>query len=153
MQHKAAVKPYDRALPTLLYRALDAVMPCFRAVYGRFGLNESQWRVLRVLWDQGPCRLTDISRRTLIHAPSLVCVVDRLEAEGLVVRRRSAKDRRQVFVELTAAGAALEQQVEPLLEEAYAEIERLLPASKWTALYDAIDSLCAASSDRDYDYD
>lgn len=48
MRHKAAVQPYDRGLPKMLYRALDAVLPCLRAVYGRFGLTEAQWRVLRV---------------------------------------------------------------------------------------------------------
>ena len=58
-----------------LYRALDAVMPAFRQVFSEFGLTEQQWRVLRVLWEQGAVPLSSLASATLIPAPSLVAGV------------------------------------------------------------------------------
>ena len=49
-----------------LYRALDAVMPAFRQVFSEFGLTEQQWRVLRVLWEQGSVPLSSLASATLI---------------------------------------------------------------------------------------
>ena len=80
------MESFHDSLPMRLYRALDAVMPAFRQVFSEFGLTEQQWRVLRVLWEQGAVPLSSLASATLIPAPSLVGVVDRLTRNGLVAR-------------------------------------------------------------------
>lgn len=50
-----------------------------------------------------------------LSSPTLVPILDKLEGRGLILRRRGTVDRRQVFVDLTAAGdAALEAAPQPL---------------------------------------
>ena len=39
------MKDFDRSLPMLLYRALDLIMPRFRAIFGRFGLQLGELRL------------------------------------------------------------------------------------------------------------
>ena len=120
------MKPFETSLPMVLYHTLDVVMPPFRAIFARFGLTEQQWRVLRVLWEQDGKPLLALAGKTLIQAPSLVGVVDRLQRDGLVERRRSRQDRRVVRVCLTRRGQALKAQVTPLVDAAYSQLEGAL---------------------------
>ncbi len=128
------MKSFDRSLPMMLYRTLNAVMPAFRAIFAQFDLTEQQWRVLRVLWERDAKPLLELAQATLIQAPSLVGIVDRLQRNGLVERRRSDLDRRVVRVCLTAAGRALEAQVIPLVDAAYSDLEGLVSKDEWKSL-------------------
>ncbi|MEY2584308.1 MAG: hypothetical protein QOD80_334 [Verrucomicrobiota bacterium] len=51
--------------------------------------------------------ISDLSERLQVKHHSVVSLVDKLEAVGLVRRRPDALDRRQVFLELTARGSRL----------------------------------------------
>ena len=87
-----ATQSFSGSLPMMLYRALDVVMPRFRRIFNEFGLTEQQWRVLRVLWETEEIAFRELSDITLIPAPSLVGVIDRLAKQRLVDRRRSETD-------------------------------------------------------------
>jgi homoprotocatechuate degradation regulator HpaR len=142
-----AMQDFSRSLPMMLYRTLDAVMPPFRRIFNEFGLTEQQWRVLRVLWEQGATTLRELSQLTLIAAPSLVGVVDRLEASGLVKRNRSLEDRRNVFVEATAAGRQLEASVRPRVAAAYGELRATVDARQWWQLINILESIAVPDAD------
>jgi len=141
------MQDFSHSLPMLLYRALHVVMPRFRAIFAAHGLTEPQWRVLRVLWEHEEVAFRELADTTLIPAPSLVGVVDRLHATGLVERRRSDTDRRQVFVLATAAGHALESAVMPAVELAYRELGTTLDNATWQGLVDGLDALAALPTD------
>ena len=79
-----ATQSFSGSLPMMLYRALDVVMPRFRRIFNEFGLTEQQWRVLRVLWETEEIAFRELSDITLIPAPSLVGVIDRLAKQRLV---------------------------------------------------------------------
>jgi homoprotocatechuate degradation regulator HpaR len=126
-----AIQQFSESLPIMLYRALDAIMPRFRRIFSDFGLTEQQWRVLRVLWDSSEIALRDLSALTLIPAPSLVGIVDRLQKAGLVTRRRSDEDRRNVFVLTTVKGKDLEQHIMPRVQASYLELIQSMDADIW----------------------
>ena len=127
----------------MMHRTLNAVLPRFRAIFRSFGLTERQWRVLRVLWEADGAPLLALAERTLIPAPSLVGVVDRLQRDGLVARRRTKEDRRLSQVCLTGAGRRLQQAVTPLVDKAYAEFESLVSAAEWQALTATLGKIAA----------
>jgi len=133
---------FSRSLPMMLYRALDAVLPEFRAIFAQFGLTEPQWRTLRVLWEHDGASAVVLARVTLIAPPSLVGVLDRMQRADLLERRPSPTDRRQVQVYLRPRGRAIEKSVRPLVEAAYGRLRRALSAAEWNALYAALDRLC-----------
>ena len=136
-----ATQEFSQSLPMMLYRALDAVMPRFRRIFNEFGLTEQQWRVLRVLWEHDAIAFRTLADATLIPAPSLVGVVDRLAKQGLVVRRRSETDRRNVFVRATDEGRALHRKVRPRVDEAYADLRGSIDAEVWQQLITGLERL------------
>ena len=142
-----ATQAFSHSLPMMLYRALDAVMPRFRRIFNEFGLTEQQWRVLRVLWEHDDIAFRELSDLTLIPAPSLVGVVDRLAMQGLVARRRSDKDRRNVFVQATDKGAELHRRVRPQVATAYAELRASIDADDWRNLIDGLERIASLQTE------
>jgi len=127
-----AIDQFTRSLPMMLYRTLDTVMPSFRKIFNDFGLTEQQWRVLRVLWEGDDITIRQLAEVTLIPAPSLVGIVDRLERDGLAERQRSTTDRRKVNVVVTKAGAVLEDKIMPRVASAYVELKQSVDAETWS---------------------
>jgi homoprotocatechuate degradation regulator HpaR len=125
----------------LLYAAIDTVMPRFRLIFKEFGLTEQQWRVLRVLWDIEEISHSDLARITLIPAPSLVGVLDRLRSMQLVERRRSALDRRVVLIASTAQGRELRDQILPAVQQSYFELRESVDDDVWRKLIDGLEDL------------
>ncbi|MEM1299784.1 MAG: MarR family transcriptional regulator, partial [Pseudomonadota bacterium] len=82
---------------------------------------------------------------------SLVGILDRLEARGLVARIRSEQDRRLVFVKATVAGHALYQQVEPRIAEIHADLKTRATAEEWQALETILQKITAVVPDTSTD--
>ena len=142
-----AIEQFSHSLPMALYRTLDAVMPRFRKIFNEFGLTEQQWRVLRVLWDEQATTLNQLAALTLIPAPSLVGIVDRLERDQLVNRQRSEADRRKVNVVLTSQGSALEGDIMPRVASAYAELKQSVDPETWDRVLEGLNAIAATRYD------
>lgn len=95
-------------------RALDAYLKLSRAVsavdahlhrgLAAEGLTVSQFGVLEALHHLGPLNQRELGRKILKSNGNVTVVIDNLERQGLVERRRGANDRRQVLVSLTDPG-------------------------------------------------
>lgn len=142
-----AIEQFSHSLPMALYRTLDAVMPRFRKIFNEFGLTEQQWRVLRVLWDLEAVTLNRLAALTLIPAPSLVGIVDRLERDQLVNRHRSEADRRKVNVVLTSQGSALEDDIMPRVASAYAELKQSVDPETWDQVLEGLNAISSTRYD------
>ncbi|MEN2978137.1 MarR family transcriptional regulator [Tistrella bauzanensis] len=65
------------------------------------GLTQSRWRVLNVVSTTSrPLTQRELADRLAIEAPTLVRLLDRLEADGLVERRPDGQDRRRKVIGL-----------------------------------------------------
>ena len=78
------------------------------------GLSAPQFNILRILRGaraepEGETGLacSEIGARLLTHAPDLTRLLDRMAAQGLVVRARAPSDRRVVAARITEKGLAL----------------------------------------------
>jgi DNA-binding MarR family transcriptional regulator len=71
------------------------------------GLTGPQLWTIKTISEESPIRVSDLARRMHLHPATVVGILDRLEARGLVQRTRSTEDRRVVIVELTASGQEL----------------------------------------------
>ena len=125
----------------MLYRAIDVVMPRFRRIFKEFGLTEQQWRVLRVLWEIEEISQNELAELTVISPPSLVGVLDRLRAMGLIERRRSALDRRVVYVASTQNGRDLRDQLMPAVQQTYFELRDSIDNEVWRNLLDGLEEI------------
>lgn len=132
---------FRETLPMLLNVTLDQVMPVYRDLFARHGLTEQQWRILRVLWSEGAVTTTHLSRQTLLPAPSLVGILDRLEKKGLVARQRGQKDRRTVHVTATEQGRQLHEAVMPALERIHARVTGAVSPQEWRMMARTLDRI------------
>ncbi len=128
----------------MLYRTLDTVMPRFRKIFNDFGITEQQWRVLRVLWEYDAVTINRLAELTLIPAPSLVGIIDRLERNEFVIRQRSQADRRKVNVVLIARGVELEDQVMPRVAAAYADLKQSVDSTTWDLVLRGLQEIVTA---------
>ncbi len=114
-----------------LWVAADRTRRPFEALLAEHGeLTLQQYNVLRILrgaGDQGLPTL-EIGERMIERTPGVTRLVDRLEAKGLVERRRSSEDRRQVVVRITRAGrdllTPLDAAIDKLDDEVLSSLKR-----------------------------
>ncbi|MCP3057478.1 MarR family transcriptional regulator [Myxococcus sp. K38C18041901] len=82
---------------------------------------------------EGALRQAALAERLLVDAPAASRLVDRLEEDGLVLRR-AGEDRRCVRLELTAAGERELSYLVDALRELDGELGEYLPAAEVTEL-------------------
>lgn len=89
-------------------RTSDAVRAHLQAAMTPFGVTLQQYNVLRILRGAGPQGLPTLSvaERMIERTPGVTRLLDRLEAQGLVLRTRGT-DRRQVLASITELGLDL----------------------------------------------
>jgi DNA-binding MarR family transcriptional regulator len=73
----------------------------------RFGLNSTQFIVLKHLGEGAARTAADLCRLNRYDTGAMTRILDRLEEKGLVRRERGREDRRVVFLRLAPAGRAL----------------------------------------------
>jgi MarR family transcriptional regulator, organic hydroperoxide resistance regulator len=103
--------PLDEQLCFALYAASRAMTSCYRPMLDALDLTYPQYLVLLVLWERGDATVTGVGQALHLETGTLSPLLKRLEAAGLITRRRQADDERSVLVSLTAAGRVLEAQV------------------------------------------
>lgn len=96
-----------RSLPIALLRARERVMGPIRNMLADVGITEQQWRVLRVLDEQGPMEPTRISEEACLLLPSLTRILQKLEEKAMIVRAPDPRDRRKQIVRVTEDGSAV----------------------------------------------
>ncbi len=87
-------------------------------LFREYGLTASQYNVLRILRGEGkPLPSLEIAERMVQVVPAITGLIDRLEKQALVIRKRCSKDRRVVYIEITdEALDILKQMDDPLAE-------------------------------------
>ncbi|WP_171132550.1 MULTISPECIES: homoprotocatechuate degradation operon regulator HpaR [unclassified Ruegeria] len=94
----------SRSLPIALLRAREKVMGPIRATLTDAGVTEQQWRVLRVLNEQGPMEPTQIAEQACLLLPSLTRILRKLEQKGLIDRHPDVQDRRRQKIQISRKG-------------------------------------------------
>lgn len=77
------------------------------------GLTPPQFDVIAELGGTSGMSCGELAQSTLLAKASLTGILDRLEAKGLVERRRTPHDRRATHVRLTQKGETLHRKIFP----------------------------------------
>lgn len=89
-------------------RAFDGV---YRTILRETGLTYPQYLVVLVLLEHGELSVKQLGEKLRLDSGTLSPLLKRLEAAGVVQRRRSETDERSVNVKLTDEGARLRSMV------------------------------------------
>ena len=92
-----------------LYAASRAATAVYRPLLESLGLTYPQYLVMLLLWEQDGPAVRELGDALDLDSGTLSPLLKRLEAAGLVERRRSPEDERRVSVHLTRDGAALRE--------------------------------------------
>lgn len=87
-----------------LRRVFQAVTDFSRQAERITGLTGSQLWAVKVIAENKSLKVSDLAKKMYLHPTTVVGILDRLEAQGMVQRIRSKTDRRVVDVALTDAG-------------------------------------------------
>jgi DNA-binding MarR family transcriptional regulator len=105
------------------------------AAIAPLGLRARHLIALTVLRDQGGSTQAALATTLQIDRTNLVGLLNELEEQGLIARRRSSEDRRRHIVELTDAGAHLLAKAEFALSAAEDEVLASLDREQREQLY------------------
>lgn len=125
----SAPLPLDGQLCFSLYSASMAITRVYKPILDRLGITYPQYLVLHALWEADGRTVGAIGERLALESSTITPLVKRLEAAGLVARRRNPEDERQVQVFLTDAGRAIREECgclgEAVLAKTDLSLERL----------------------------
>jgi DNA-binding MarR family transcriptional regulator len=99
-----------------------AVLSVYRPILEPMGLTHPQYLVMLALWQHAPVTVKRLSELLVLEPATLSPLLKRLEHAGLVERRRSTEDERQLAVTVTPQGRALRDRA---LQVPPAVVERL----------------------------
>ena len=92
-----------------LIQAREALMTQFRPILNNAGITDQQWRIIRLLAENGTLDFQDLANQACILRPSLTGILTRLEKVGYVVRLKPSNDQRRVYLKLTGEGEKLRE--------------------------------------------
>ena len=130
-----------QSLPMSLLRAREAMMSHFRPMLDKHGVNEQQWRVIRVLAEAGQLDASEVAERANILAPSLTRMIRAMAERGLIKKSRDAADGRRVMLTIAPAGLALLREASPDSARIYTDLESRFGRDNVTALIALLDAL------------
>lgn len=112
MDSKQALKLY-----VVLSKACRAASEAGKMEIRKYGLSQSEFAVLDILYHKGPQPVQQIAGKILLTSGSMTYVVSQLEKKGLVRRVICEDDRRIFLVKLTEAGDARISEIFPAYEK------------------------------------
>jgi MarR family transcriptional regulator, organic hydroperoxide resistance regulator len=137
----------DRQVCFALSVAARNVVALYRPLLEPMGLTHPQYLVMLALWERSPRSLTDLSTVLSLDPGTLSPLLKRLEAAGLVVRRRVPDNERTLAIDLTERGRALRSEAERIPP---AVVERLgMPLADLERLHRALTDVITATRGRD----
>lgn len=97
----------ERQVCFALAVATRSVLAVYRPILEPLGLTHPQYLVMLALWGNAPLSVKEIGSMLQLDSPTLSPLLKRLEAAGLITRRRRPDDERVVDVDLTDSGRDL----------------------------------------------
>lgn len=110
-----ALLSLDNQFCFALHAASRMVVRAYRPLLSELDLTYSQYLVMLVLWEWERTKephptLHALGARLDLDSGTLTPLLRRLEAKGLIVRQRARRDERELYVRVTAAGAAMRRE-------------------------------------------
>ena len=93
-----------------LYACSREVIKRYKPFLDKIDLTYTQYLTMLVLWEKGEITSKELGNRLYLDSGTLTPLLKKLEEKGLVDRKRSTTDERNLIVSITEAGEALKMQ-------------------------------------------
>ena len=105
----------DNQICFRLYSAARLVTQSYTPLLNALGITYPQYLVLMVLWEKDCQPVNDIAHRLLLETNTVTPLLQRMEKQGIIERKKGKQDKRQHIVSLTEQGKAMEQKAYDLI--------------------------------------
>jgi len=100
-----------------IYSVSRLITKAYKPFLEEMGLTYPQYLVLLVLWENDKLSVNKIGEKLLLNTNTLSPLIKRMEKMDLLLRTRSEKDERSVFIQLTEKGKDLKKTAIPIPEK------------------------------------
>lgn len=128
----------------LLWAVDHALHQTSKHMAANLGVTGPQRLVLRIVGRFPGLPAGHLADLLHVHPSTLTGVVQRLEGQGLVRRRKDARDGRRSLLGLTEAGRRLDRETAGTIESAMRMVLRSTPPSKVAACRDVLEAIAGA---------
>lgn len=92
-----------------LYASAKEIVKKYKPYLDEIDLTYTQYITMMVLWEYGQMNVKTLGERLYLDSGTLTPLLKKLETKGLVIRKRSDKDERNMTVSLTETGLQLRE--------------------------------------------
>ena len=128
----------------LLQKAVRTFQQLEREQIQVHGFTSSQCYILLELHRHGILAMNEISDKMRLEISTITRIMNNLVRDELIVRTRSAEDKRVVEAVLTAKGKKAAEQLQHSIEEYYRDVISNLPRGHVREVMGAVEMLIAA---------
>lgn len=107
----------DRQLCFPLYAVSKEIVRKYTPFLDELDLTYTQYITMMVLWEEKEILVKDIGERLFLDSGTLTPVLNGLEKKGYATRRRSEKDKRDVYAVITEKGLSLRDKASEIPEK------------------------------------
>ena len=97
----------DRQLCFPLYACSREMIKEYKPYLDKLDLTYTQYITMMVLWEKKTVNVKALGDQLYLDSGTLTPLLKKLEAKGLVTRKRSCEDERNLIISITEAGEAL----------------------------------------------
>ena len=90
-----------------LYACARETIKLYKPFLDELDLTYTQYIAMLVLWEKKSVTVKELGNELFLDSGTLTPLLKKMEAKGLLLRRRSADDERSLIVSLTRQGEAL----------------------------------------------
>ena len=107
MEDKYAPLKLSSQLCFPLYACSRETIKLYKPWLDEIGLTYTQYITMMVLWEHHAMTVKELGQELYLDSGTLTPLLKKLEEKGLVTRRRSDRDERNLIVTITEAGEAM----------------------------------------------
>ena len=123
MDDKFAALYLDKQLCFPLYAASRLTTKLYGPYLDKLDITYPQYLVMLVLWQHNSQTVNKIGQRLMLESNTLTPLLKRLEAKGLLSRKRAESDERTVIVALTKKGDDLKEAAASIPEQIFSSFQ------------------------------
>lgn len=117
-----------------LLRVRELIMEPVRPMLMKHNVTEQQWRVLRVVLEEGEADATTVADKACLLAPSLTRILKTLSEKNYLEVFKDQKDGRRTMIRLTAEGQKFIDMVRPESVVIFDDLRDVVGEDRWESL-------------------
>ena len=132
-----------------LYACSREMIRLYKPLLDELGLTYTQYISMLVLWERKSSTVKDLGKTLYLDSGTLTPLLKKLEQKGLLTRKRSTEDERNLIVSITDQGEQLKDKALNIFDSMAAKVP-LSPDESLT-LYKLLYKMLAAVDEQSHD--